>query len=142
MPYNNNPYNFIPLLDRVYTRYASMEQLPAHDAWEPNRLSGIITCTFTAETPVCVDNGKKDNANDFFRRVDGTYVIPGSSVKGIVRTNMMILGQGALRPGEDLDNVRMLYRAMASAKGSVKELVKLDYEAALHYKNGTPKVSA
>ena len=142
MPYNNNPYNFIPLLDRVYTRYASMEQLPAHDAWEPNRLSGIITCTFTAETPVCVDNGKKDNANDFFRRVDGTYVIPGSSVKGIVRTNMMILGQGALRPGEDLDNVRMLYRAMASAKGSVKELVKLDYEAALDYKNGPPKVSA
>lgn len=140
--HNNNPYNFIPLSDQVYARYESMEQLPAHGVWDPERLSGVITCTFTAETPVCVSNGEKDQDNDFFRQVDGAYVIPGSSIKGLIRTNMMILGLGALRPGEDLDNVRMLYRAMASAKGSVNERVKLNYQRALDYQNGPPKVSA
>ena len=140
--HNNNPYNFIPLSDQVYARYESMEQLPAHGVWDPERLSGVIICRFTAETPVCVSNGKKDEDNDFFRQVDGAYVIPGSSIKGIIRTNMMILGLGALRPGEDLDNVRMLYRAMASAKGSVNERVELNYQRALDYRNGPPKVSA
>ena len=141
MPYNNNPYNFIPLFEHVYTRYDSMEELPAHGVWERELLSGVITCTFTAETPVCVSNGEETKSN-FFRQVDGSYVIPGSSIKGVIRTNMMILGLGALRPGEDLDDVRMLYRAMASAKGSVKELVKQDYQEVLGYKSGTPRVRA
>lgn len=140
-PYHNNPYNFIPLMERVYQRYDSMEQLPAHNTWAPEGISGVITCTFTAQTPVCVSDGTETNP-DFFRQADGRYVLPGSTVKGLVRTNMQILGLGALRPGEDLDNVRMLYRAMASAKGSVKEPVKEDYQQVLECKNSSPKVCA
>lgn len=127
MAYNNNPYNFVPLWEQVYQRYNTIDDLPRHNQWYPNLFTGVISCTFTAETPVCVSNGERQGGNDFFRDADNQYVLPGSTLKGMVRTNMMILGRGALRPGEDLDDTRMLYRVMADAASSVRAKVKKEY---------------
>lgn len=136
--YNNNPYNFVPLWERVYRRCDSMPEakcketpermLPSHGRMETNLLSGTIHCTFTAQTPVCVSNGERDRDNDFFRDASGRYVLPGSTLKGLVRTNMLTLGMGALRPGEDFDDTRMLYRDMTSADWSVRGRLKKQYE--------------
>ena len=136
--YSGTPYNFVSLWMNVHQRYDSHKDLPCHDELTPGLLSGTIRCTFTAQTPVSVSDG----AEDFFRDAEGRYVLPGSTVKGLVRTNMMILGFGALRPGEDFDDIPMLYRAMADAKTSVKADLMGDYQAALQCKGQPPRVSA
>lgn len=136
--YSGTPYNFVSLWNNVYHRYDSMAELPRHDKMEQELYSGVIRCSFNAETPVSVSDGNEG----FFRDASGNYVLPGSTIKGLVRTNMMILGFGALRPGEDLDDVAMLYRAMADAKGSVKEPLREEYQNELHSKGQPPRVSA
>lgn len=120
-----SPYNFVPLWEGVYKRYSSPENLPHHDEFQ--LCTGTISCTFTSKTPVCVSDGKKDEHSDFFRDAEGNYVLPGSTLKGLMRTNMMILGFGAMRPGEDFEDILMHYRDMFSARASLRGDLKDTY---------------
>ena len=125
------PYNFVPFSSKVLVRYENAEQLPPHDRIDPTLKTGEIHVTIKAETPIFVSDGKKQNA-DFFRNAEGKCTIPGSSVRGLLRQNMMILGYGLPRIGEDLDDYQIYYRDMTSARNSVAEDRREYYKATLN----------
>lgn len=124
------PYNFVPFSDQLIVRYGSMEQLPAHNRIDPELKTGEIYVALRADTPVFVSDGREDP--HFFRGPDGTYQIPGSTVRGMVRDNMQILGFGQVRPGEDLEDVQIYFRDVASGKTSVKGELKDYYKKILN----------
>ena len=137
------PYNFIPLSDKVLLPYDSVESLPAHDRIDPSLKSGEIHVTMVADTPVFVSDGDRNDPH-FFRGSNGKYMIPGSTIRGMVRENMQILGFGLMRPGEDLEDIQIFFRDFASASGSRDDPLKKYYCAALGIKqmpmpSGRPK---
>ena len=92
---DENPYNFVPW--KGSNPNAAEEPCnAAHDRLDRNRLSGSIGVTLTARTPIFVPAGELgaadsycDPPRDFFHCWDGRrqrYAIPGSSVKGVVRS--------------------------------------------------------
>lgn len=128
------PYNFVPFSNKVLIRYESPSELPRHDRIDPALKSGEIQVELRAETPVFVSDGQPDP--HFSRGPDGTCQIPGSTVRGLVRENMQILGFGLVRPGEDLDNVRIYFREVAAARGSTGGALKEYYHGALDVMSG------
>ncbi len=121
------PYNFVPFSGKKpFIRYASPAELPPHDRVLPELLSGEIRVTLRAETPVFVSDGEKDP--HFFRGPDGKRMIPGSTVRGMLRENMQILGYGLMTPGEDLEDIQIFYRKFAAGRetvgGPLSELYK------------------
>lgn len=134
------PYNFVPFAEQPLRRYESAEKLPAHGRWYPELLSGEIRLRITAQTLIYIGNGEKeDNQVDFFHTASGQYAIPGSTLRGLIRENMQILGFGLLRPGEDFQNYRIIYRKMADAKGTLGRNLKDLYEDRLGVKNSPPR---
>ena len=91
------PYNFVPFSNKVLCRYNSTDDLPSHDKLDKNLHSGEIYLTIEAKTPLFISDGN----DNFFRTPAGTCAIPGSSLRGLVRENMQILGFGLVRPEED-----------------------------------------
>ena len=125
------PYNFVPFTERQpFMRYTDVSKLPAHDKLCAELLTGEIHLTLTAETPVFVSDGQ-ENA-DFFRGANGNYMIPGSTIRGMVRENMQILGDGLVLKDEDLEDYQIYYREIAG-KGARKPLRKY-YQATLGVK--------
>ncbi|MGJ7908502.1 TIGR03986 family CRISPR-associated RAMP protein [Actinopolyspora sp. H202] len=89
-----NPYTFVPLPDAAPKRSA-----PHGHSGRGDLLSGRLTVTITAETPLLV---RGITANDeqrprLPRRPDGTVMIPGSSLKGALRSLHETLAGGCLR---------------------------------------------
>lgn len=118
------PYNFVPFTERQpFMRYTDVSKLPAHDELCADLLTGEIHLTLTAETPVFVSDGQK-NA-DFFRGANGNYMIPGSTIRGMVRENMQILGDGLVLKDEDLEDLMLTYREVAGV--GVKEKLRKHY---------------
>ena len=118
------PYNFVPFTERQpFMRYTDVSKLPAHDELCAELLTGEIHLTLTAETPVFVADGQK-NA-DFFRGANGNYMIPGSTIRGMVRENMQILGDGLVLKDEDLEDLMLTYREVAGV--GVKEKLRKHY---------------
>lgn len=126
------PYTFVEFENRVAVRYPSAEALPRHDQWDPKRLSGRIDLTLTAETPVFVGGTAEDKKTQpFARNGRGQYIIPGSTLRGLVRRNMQILGLGLMRPGQEMQDVRLAYRKLAAGKDTYAAELNVQYKAAL-----------
>ena len=111
------PYNFVPFSNKVQLPYETEADLPRHDRFDPQRETGEIHITLTAETPVFVSNGDRKNPH-FFRGANGNFMIPGSTIRGMVRENMQILGFGLVKAGEDLEDYQIYFRKVAAPKGS------------------------
>jgi hypothetical protein len=111
------PYNFVPLPDGTLER---REPLPRHD--QADRLSGTLTYTVTALTPLytraAVPLGGKDaDAESFFHHGDKEQpVLPGSTMRGMVRALLGVLASGRLGPVKDR---RLFFRSFS---GPMKEL--------------------
>ena len=123
------PYNFVPVSSKILEY---KDDIPAHDAVDPELKTGEIHVTLTAETPVFVSNGEKHA--DFFRGPDGTIQIPGSTIRGLVRQNMQILGFGLVRVGLDVEDKRFFYRKLACPKDSAFFELKKHYHTVLNVK--------
>lgn len=119
------PYNFVPFSNRILFPYDSMEELPSHGTWEPGLKTGKILISMKAETPVFVSNGEDDP--QFFRTPGGDRALPGSTVRGMVRENMQILGFGLVQKEEDLDDSRLFFRALADARDSTGKRLQKYY---------------
>lgn len=124
------PYNFVPFSTRVL-EYRG--EIPAHDAVDPALKTGEIHVTLTADTPVFVSDGGKGDPR-FFRGPDGQLQIPGSTIRGMVRQNMQILGFGLVRPGEDIEDRRFFYRKLACPRDTVFFGLKDHYHKVLSVK--------
>lgn len=134
------PYNFVPFSNRIMVRYQSPDALPPHDVWDPALKSGEIHVTLEAQTPVLVSGGRERNSAHFFKGADGTYQIPGSTVRGLLRQTMQILGLGHIRAGEDLEDYQIFFRTVAGRSNSIGKALK-DYYAGAVMKIRTERVN-
>ena len=97
------PYNFVPLSETIVI--PEWGNRVSHDHPFQDGYSGEIHYTLKAETPLLVGGEQqKTSANDRpntevfpFRLPDGRYAIPGSSLKGMLRSVVEIAGFGRMR---------------------------------------------
>ena len=99
------PYNFVPLEKTAfYPEWANRisQDIPFEDG-----VSGSIDYTMTAETPIFVRNGQTKDAKDntfshtTSHTIDGRYFIPGTSIKGEIRSVLEILSFGKMTQVQD-----------------------------------------
>lgn len=124
--YSVAPYNFISFPKCSVVRYNSIEELPSHDSLKKtinnenakDLLTGFIEYELVAKTPIIVSKGIEEdkishcnNAN-FFKNSNRKDAIPGSSIRGMVKTNSQILSYSSVV--DDISNDRFLYRDIAS----------------------------
>jgi len=84
------PYNFVPLSAQICTADdLGLKNLPPQDQPETDALSGVIGFTLKCNTPLLVGDGGKD-AKKFTRDPDGKPIIPGSSLRGMLRNVLEI----------------------------------------------------
>lgn len=120
------PYNFVPLPDRIVKFTADI--LPDQDRYWPTptpdmpagRLSGEIVCQLTTESPVYTraavtaeqyaqGTKAKDVPAFFYVLSEDQPVIPGSSLRGLIRGMVEIVSYGKVGPVSDR---RLVYRAV------------------------------
>lgn len=106
------PYNFFPFSKvNVPQPYKTREDLPSHAEIRDGSLSGRIDYTLTALTPVAVGGIRDDQRNSYFSRDgEGRFIIPGSSVRGMVRSHAEML---SFSYPEQIDNTVYMYRRFA-----------------------------
>lgn len=93
------PYNFISLNEAVIS--VPLDALPDRSVWHNDRLSGTIHCTLCTESPVFVA-GSDEGGTEFFHHGDPKRpVIPGSSLRGMLRTIVEIISFSKLQPITD-----------------------------------------
>ncbi|RRR76900.1 MAG: TIGR03986 family CRISPR-associated RAMP protein [Candidatus Viridilinea halotolerans] len=113
------PYNFVPLPEQVVPAEAPPEQ----DRYHPDRFTGRIECTLTTASPLYVRCGltpeqlaagleAKDLAEFFFTSEPNRPVIPGSSLRGMLRALVEIVGYGKME--RVTERPRFFYRAVAA----------------------------
>ncbi len=121
------PYNFVPLPEQVVEAELP---LPSHAAYDPNRFTGRIVCTLTTASPLYVrcgyapadyaDHGDKafheltetqqQARAQFFHHGDSsTPVIPGSSLRGMLRALVEIASYGKM---ERVMDRQLFYRSV------------------------------
>lgn len=85
------PYNFVPLSGKVF-RPAWAGQI-SHDVPFADGLSGELEITLEASTPLCVGDRKdENNVLRPFVDADGRPAVPGSSLRGMLRNVVEIVG--------------------------------------------------
>lgn len=110
--YARTPYNFIPFPDKFASKYVSFDDLPSHEHLDINKKTGYISYTITAETPIYVggENGE-------FYSIGDSYAIPGSTIKGKLRSNCEILSNSY---PEFIHKAKYSFRDVAGVKSSIK----------------------
>jgi CRISPR-associated protein (TIGR03986 family) len=141
------PYNFVPLPEAVFT---PAEELPAQDCYHENRHTGYIKLDIKTETPLYVrcayppnvpidektgkpDFAKQPECQNFFHRGNATVpVIPGSSLRGMVRALVEILSYGKLA---FVGDKQLVHRAVGdtSTLGNQYRGLLLDELATKHF---------
>ena len=109
------PYNFIPFTPKQY-EYPK-KHLPMHDDIEDDLISGEIVYEMKAETDIFVDDGT--DAHHFYKNARGQYSIPGSSVRGLFRTNVQILSFSSFE--DDIDDYALMFRNVAGSSETNKD---------------------
>ena len=85
------PFNFVPLSEKVF--FPDWAEEVSHDVPFEDAQSGVIDVTITAKSPIFVRD--HDDAEQFCSH-DGTYYIPGSSVKGMIRSVLEVMSFGKM----------------------------------------------
>lgn len=103
--YVGAPYNFVSFSGSVY-EYPK-DKLTAHNQMSEELVTGEISYEIEAKTPIMIDNGK----GRFYKDARGRYAIPGSTVRGLIRNNVQILGLSGF--DGDIDDYALMYRNVA-----------------------------
>jgi len=96
------PYNFIQLHEKV----VEAQNIPEFDKYHKDRYSGYIELLITTKTPIYIRRDKGKEKRDFFSIKNGSPIIPGSSLRGMVRTLVEIVSFGKF---SFVDSKRRLY---------------------------------
>ncbi len=94
------PYHFVPLSSKVYL--PPWQQEISHDHPFQDGFCGHLDISLLAETPILIggEQGKGPNGETlarFHQLPDGRYAIPGSSLKGMLRSVLEIAGYGKMQ---------------------------------------------
>jgi CRISPR-associated protein (TIGR03986 family) len=113
------PYNFVPLPDKV----VPAEELQAQNTYHSHRHTGSIVCELTTDSPLYVRCGltpeqlrqgmEAKELSDFFYTISPDLpAIPGSSLRGMLRTLVEIASYGKM--DRVTDRPRYFFRAVAA----------------------------
>ena len=105
------PYNFVPLNDIV----VQAPELPDFDKYYLDRYTGFIEIELATVTPLYI---RRESESSEFFSIDGKPKIPGSSLRGMVRTLVEIVSYGKFKSFEDK---RLYFRGLADKSKSFKE---------------------
>ena len=137
MPNATAPYNFVALpgeyqgkwgvlhspLDKYIPHPETMPEEEIRDGYtqyirdnqkKGDCLSGEIVVDMKTLTPCFIGAKEKD---DSFFAPTGRPIIPGSSLRGMVKNLFKVLTCGALRAGEDYNDVNLYFRGVGRAAG-------------------------
>ncbi len=113
------PYNFVPLPDQI----VAAKSIPDHDQYHADRHTGYFDVKLTTETPLYIrgmltereaaTREQHKNKPDFFQ-VGGKPIIPGSSLRGMIRSLVEIIAFGKMT--RISDKPKIFFRAVAAAK--------------------------
>ncbi|NUN51722.1 MAG: TIGR03986 family CRISPR-associated RAMP protein [Planctomycetaceae bacterium] len=132
-------YNFVPLPETVVRAYQSAEDLPSHAWYDTERNSGWFDVTLTTRSPLYIrcpltsdeferaETEKLEQVDDFrklarhtphffYTRDTKEPVIPGSSLRGMLRAIVEIAGYGKVGP---VTEEKLFYRCLD--KSSLKD---------------------
>ncbi len=89
------PYNFVPLNDKIAPSEFNGKEIPPFDTFNSELngkklLSGYIDIEIKNETPLYI--GSDEKGVFFGTCINGVPVIPGSSIRGLIRTLVEIMG--------------------------------------------------
>ncbi|MFP4147433.1 MAG: TIGR03986 family CRISPR-associated RAMP protein [Halorhodospira sp.] len=100
------PYNFVPLSGWIHT--PEWGEKAGHDRPFQDGVSGTLAFTLHADSPLLVGGHQKPaserepgEVHPFRLGDDGPYAIPGSSLKGMLRSVVEIAGFGRMRMVDD-----------------------------------------
>ena len=117
--YVGAPYNFVSIPRKVFNYKEENNRIPTHNQMDKELLSGSIKYTVKAHTPIMVGSGIKGNdVITFYRNSKGQYAIPGSTMRGLIRSNMQICSFSSF--SEDIADYMLMFRNVAS--GADKKL--------------------
>ena len=163
MDYATSAYNFIQLPERILEAPVEKTAVPQTDVADnkqrvlvfknyvktEGKHSGYIQLDIEALTPLFIGGEEiKDQNNNvtemkFFAPVNDP-VIPGSTIRGLVKNIFKIVTCGAMRPTEDFYDRRLFFRCLMAAgigKTANKSLHKYYAEDRMTSKNAAGKVS-
>ena len=128
MPEAITPYNFVPLPDRI----VGGEEPPTADRYHADRYTGWFEVSYTTVTPTYTRAALGVSANyakpvamvanqsaDFFHYGDQIPVLPGSSLRGMIRSVFEILTYSKM---QFVSERRLFYRTFASGQKILREL--------------------
>ena len=146
------PYNFIPLPQKIVV---VDEKIPAQDLYSEN--TGYIVCHLTTESPLYIrceqttdefkfdsdktfselPEEKKESYSAFFgMRAHGMPIIPGSSLRGMIRAMVEIVSYSAIRWVTDDKLVYRMVGDTSSLGQSYRERMKPEniFAGYMHWK--------
>ncbi|MGV8145511.1 MAG: TIGR03986 family CRISPR-associated RAMP protein [Alkaliphilus sp.] len=113
------PYNFVRLPKNIISRYNDYNELPKHNMYSDELLSGYIEYEIEAKTDIMICSGTEENDKVFFKNEEGRYAIPGTSIRGLIRTTSAMLSSSSL--GREISDKNFLYRKFASETKKIKD---------------------
>ena len=105
------PYNFIPFESKTIP--VQEQEMMVRGVISDDLLTGDIHYTVEAKTPIFIDDGKGQFYKDEYSR----SAIPGTTMRGLVRANALVLGVSDY--SNDIDDYRLMFRNVAN--GAEKE---------------------
>lgn len=104
------PYNFVPLPEKIIPVVSDARELPDHDEFDRERYSGYFDVTLTTLSPLYIrgpiaakdlsrqeEKQVKDNPTFFHTGDEARPVIPGSSLRGMLRSLLEIVSYSKLQ---------------------------------------------
>lgn len=120
----HTPYRFVPLSKWIYM--PDWSHLASHDVPFEDGLSGVIRYTLSNSTPLIV--GAEQQSQDdgltlvkWARDPQGNPVIPGSSLKGMIRNVLEIASFGKFK---NVDDNHFSFRDISSAKSDYSQIIR------------------
>ena len=127
------PYRFISLNKEVI--YPEWSDKVSHDIPLKNNISGEIEIKITAQTPIYI----KDSESEDFFNFNGKYIIPGSSIKGMLRNIIEVISFSKLYT----DNKKFAYRDLNNPSYKQKAMnTNKIYYGWLKIENGEWKIES
>ena len=141
------PYNFVSLPQGVLTSPIEGDAMSDAERVEhyrahilaKGRLSGRIDLEIKTLTPVFVGTGVAGDAVENFFAPTGIPVIPGSSLRGMIKNLFKIVTCSAMRAGEDYHDQVLYFRTMADKKTNMRDLYGTEMSSRVQ--NGTSTIS-
>ncbi len=127
--YSHAPYNFIPLNNKV----VQAEEIPEFDKYHPERYTGYIDIEIETLTPLYIrdtlteqeykeklkmQKNEQQYINPDFFSPGGILRIPGSSLRGMIRTMVEIISFGKFT---FFDDRRLYFRSFADACKNLRD---------------------